>query len=452
MKRAGREMIFWRNSRLSQYTLHTVNIQLKRGNVYPEKARQISLLRVVGYQLFEGADVAWSLVIVSTYFGTFVVHNLHSSAASYGWAITLASLVVAFVSPVLGAAADQSGSRQPYLRVFTVGVVLFTGSLAFVSTLPLAVGLFVCAYVCANFATRFYTALLPAVSNQDNLSTIASVAVALGYVVGLASLVALSSLVPTNAAAQSVFIPFAMLYLILAMPTMLLTPDFPIRQTSSALRGAYAELFATFRHARNYRDLIRFLTAYLLASIVSNAVINFMGRFGEQILGYQSNELQYLYAPGAIVGAIGALCVFAPLIKHIGARRTLLVTLVIWFVMLVVFLSVHDRQLFQYLAGPLVGLGLSGVATASRTLIVAFSPLEKSAEFWGLYGFCSLVSMVLGDLTFTTALYWIGDDLRGFQTAFSVLMFYVVIAFFIVWKLPNATPSSKNVVRQDHCY
>ena len=78
------------------------------------------------YSIFEAADSGWSLIIVSTYFGTFLQVVLKEPGADFGWAVTLAALIIAVISPLLGAAADASGRRQPYLRFFVFGVVLCT--------------------------------------------------------------------------------------------------------------------------------------------------------------------------------------------------------------------------------------------------------------------------------------------------------------------------------------
>jgi MFS-type transporter involved in bile tolerance (Atg22 family) len=59
------------------------------------------------YSTFEAADSSWSLIVVSTYFGTFLQVVLGRRGADFGWAVTVGALLVAVFSPVLGAAADR---------------------------------------------------------------------------------------------------------------------------------------------------------------------------------------------------------------------------------------------------------------------------------------------------------------------------------------------------------
>ena len=97
------------------------------------------------YSLFEAGDSAWSLIIVSTYFSTFLQVVLKEPGAEFGWGVTVGALLIALLSPVLGANADNSGRRQPYLRWFVLGAALCTAGLTWVHTLSTAMLLFILA-------------------------------------------------------------------------------------------------------------------------------------------------------------------------------------------------------------------------------------------------------------------------------------------------------------------
>jgi UMF1 family MFS transporter len=178
------------------------------------------------YSLFECADSAWSLIIVSTYFGTFLQVVLKQPGVEFGWAVTVASLLIALASPLLGAAADHRGRRQPYLRVCVLCTVLFTAALSFAGTIWAAMLLFMLAYISANAAFTFFTAMLPAVTTKRNIATATGMTVGLGYAGGLASILLLSPLAPTDELVGRIFLPMALLYFAFAYPIMFLAPDF----------------------------------------------------------------------------------------------------------------------------------------------------------------------------------------------------------------------------------
>ncbi len=56
------------------------------------------------YSIFEAGDSGWSLIVVSTYFGTFLQVVLREPGSHIGWAVTAGALITAVASPVLGAA------------------------------------------------------------------------------------------------------------------------------------------------------------------------------------------------------------------------------------------------------------------------------------------------------------------------------------------------------------
>ncbi|MGZ5226002.1 MAG: hypothetical protein ACXWIE_21650 [Burkholderiales bacterium] len=122
--------------------------------------------RVASYVVYEAGDSAWSLIVVSVYFGAFVQNVLHKPGADFGWALALANALTALVSPLAGAAADVGGKRKPYLRLFISGAALCTAGIGLARTSGFAMALFTTAFVCVNAAFTLYTALLPAVSED----------------------------------------------------------------------------------------------------------------------------------------------------------------------------------------------------------------------------------------------------------------------------------------------
>ncbi|HTN72422.1 MAG TPA: MFS transporter [Methylomirabilota bacterium] len=200
------------------------------------------------YSLFEAGDSAWSLIIVSTYFGTFLQVVLKEPGADFGWAVTTAALIIAAISPLLGAASDNSGRRQPYLRVLVFAVALCTAALAWATTLTLAILLFILAYICVNGAFTFFTAMTPAVSNEKNVSAVITMTVGVGYAGSLLCMLILSKLVQSDELAGRVFLPMALIYLVLALPAMYLAPDFPPKAgTRMDVVAAYGRIRQTFR-------------------------------------------------------------------------------------------------------------------------------------------------------------------------------------------------------------
>jgi len=413
------------------------------------------------YSIFEAADSAWSLIIVSTYFGTFLQIVLKQPGAHFGWAVTTGALIVAAISPILGAAADHSGRRQPYLRFFVYGAVLCTAGLAWAHLVPVALLLFILAYVCVNAAFTFFSAMTPAVSNERTVSTVISMTVGVGYAGGLICILGLSRLVPSDEMAGRVFLPMALIYLALALPAMYLAPDFvPKGHARVDLRAAYGRMRQTFQEARKYRHLFRFLIGDFLYENAVASVITLMGLYSRNVMGFQASELAGLFGPSIVVAMLAAWLVFGPLVRAIGPKYALLIDLLVWLLLFASVLAIRPgaaldlgvfhfdaRLLFSAVVAPLAGVGLAGVWSTSRVFLTALTPAEKSGEFWGLYNLSGRTASLLGDATWSVALTILGEQLFGYQVAVIALAIYVLLGAGLIVTLPDVRPSPLNFLQ-----
>jgi UMF1 family MFS transporter len=410
------------------------------------------------YSLFECADSAWSLIIVSTYFGTFVQVVLKQSGAEFGWAVTIASMAIALASPMLGAAADHSGRRQPYLRFFVFCTVAFTAALGLAGTAWVALLLFALAYVSANAAFTFFTAMLPAIATQKNVAVITAMTVGLGYAGGLASIVLLSPLAPTDELVGRIFLPMALLYGVFAFPAMFIAPDFASTGRRQIDMGAaYRRIGQTFGEARKHRFLFLFLVGDFLYENAVAAVITLMGLYSRNIMGFSAHELKQVFGPAIIIAMLSAWGLFGPLITKIGPKRAVLFDLGIWLLLFVaVFLIppgatlalgpllLDSKALFIYVVSPLAGIGLAGVWSASRVLLTALTPVEKAGEFWGLYNLSGRTASVLGSATWSVILTVLGERILGYQMALMALALYVNAGAIFIAAIPDVRPSGEN--------
>lgn len=413
------------------------------------------------YSLFEAGDSAWSLIIVSTYFGTFLQVVLKEPGADFGWAVTAGALVIAALAPFLGSAADNSGRRQPYLRFFVFGLVLSTAGLAWTTTAPVALGLFILGYICANGAFTFFTAMLPAVSNARNVSAIVSMTVGLGYGGGLVCLLTLGRLVPADEFAGRVFLPMSLIYLAFAFPAMYLAPDFAPKAASKVdLRSAYRRLSQTFRAARQHKHLFTFLVGDFLYENAVASVITLMGLYSRNVMGFKAEELTGLFGPSIVVAMFSAWALFGPLIRRIGPKKAVLLDLLVWLVLFAMVLIIKPgvsldlgpwhleaKRLFALAVAPLAGIGLAGVWSSSRVLLTALTPAEQSGEFWGLYNLSGRTASVLGDATWSAILTAFGERIFGYDMAVAALAIYVLLGAALIATLPDARPSAANFVR-----
>src|SRR6185436_18308841 len=125
---------------------------------------------VIGWLLFDWAAQPYFTLIqtfvFAPYFATYVASDPAAGQAMWGFAAAAGGLVIALLSPVLGAVADAAGRRKPWIAAF--GLLLMFGTMLLwfgkpgdpAIVLPL-LGAYVIATIGVEFATVFNNAMMP---------------------------------------------------------------------------------------------------------------------------------------------------------------------------------------------------------------------------------------------------------------------------------------------------
>lgn len=399
--------------------------------------------------MYDFADTIYSMNVYTLYFGLFLATAFNRDATSFGWALTVANLLVAVISPLLGAMSDASQRRLPFLRFFAVGTAITTALIGFSTSYVTAVLLFVLSYTCYSAAGNFYQALLPGLGNEKNVSKVSGIGVALGYVGSIAGIGAMMLVVKGPAQYVLVFPISAALYLLFALPGLTAVPDFapPSRKVVFDIRDAYRRLADTAANARRYPGLVRFLVADFIYENAINAVIGFMTIYATKVVGFSDSDLQSFFIFSTVFAVIFGFA-FGPIVDKIGPKKSVLITLCIWLVTFpLVTLASTPAQLTY--VGPLAGIGLAAVWISSRTYLIALAPVEKSGEFFGLYSLSGKSAGVVGVGIWTLVLWLLSDrfsEVIALKSAVWVMWGFIVIGIAMVVTLPNVRPSRANVL------
>src|SRR5450631_4660734 len=132
--------------------------------------------------------------VFAPYFATHVAADPASGQSMWGFATAAAGLVIALLSPVLGAIADASGRRKPWIAAFGALLVIGSclmwfgrpGDVAGIPALLLAYGI---ASIGAEFATVFNNAMMPTLVPPERIGRLSGTGWATGYVGGILSLI-----------------------------------------------------------------------------------------------------------------------------------------------------------------------------------------------------------------------------------------------------------------------
>jgi MFS transporter, UMF1 family len=267
--------------------------------------------RIRAWALYDWANSAFATTILAailpTYFSAVAGANLPSEAtATAYWSLTLSisTFIVAILSPILGTISDIKRGKKAFLAVFTGIGVIGTGLLVLVSTGDwlMAALFFVIGRIGFSGALVFYDALLPHVAREEDQDKVSSQGFALGYLGGgilLAINVLMFTLWPDSPFAYGgirlSFLSVAIWWVVFSIPLFHDVPEPPsataqLGEGESLLKVSFGRVIQTFREISQYRELFKYLVAFLIFNDPINTIIGLAAIYGAE-LGFGTTEL-----------------------------------------------------------------------------------------------------------------------------------------------------------------
>jgi MFS transporter, UMF1 family len=371
--------------------------------------------KVFSWLLFDFANTSFSVMMVTfvfpLYFKNIICKGDPSGDALWGFSISLSMLLVAVISPVLGAAADYSGKRKRFLLFFTLTSVVATAFLALSGPgmAVAAVLLFIVANMGFEGGLVFYDAFLKELATDKSVGRVSGYGFAMGYLGALSILLLVQPLLSKGIVLSNMpnvqlsFLVVAIFFALFAAPLFFVLRDEKKEErpaiSFAALISSIREVKNTVQHIMSYPDLVRFLLAYFFYNDAILTVIAFSSIYAQNTLGFTTGELIrffMLVQTTAIAGSV----VFGFVTDKIGPKKTIVITLLIWFVVVFAAIFADSKELFFY-TGMLAGMAMGSSQAASRSMMTRLTPREHVTEFFGFYdGTFGKASAVVGPLVF----------------------------------------------------
>jgi UMF1 family MFS transporter len=372
---------------------------------------------VFGWAMYDFANSGYTTVVLTAVFNAYFVGVVAGNAAwaTLAWtgALAVSSALVMLMMPALGAYADLRAAKKRILLLCTVGCVLATAALAFAGPGDLwwAVVAIIVSNMFYSFGESLVAAFLPELARRDALGRVSGWGWSFGYFGGMLTLgLSLAYVLWAQGQGQKAtqFVPVTMgitavVYALAALVTFALLKERARPQATQADAAAgplesLRRLYATWQHARQYRDF-----AWLLASAVAyqagiSVVIALAAVYAEQVLGFKQAQTMMLVFLVNIASAAGAFA-FGYFQDRAGHKRALAITLVGWIVMTVMAMLATTAAVF-WVAAVIAGLCMGSSQSAGRAMAGLFAPPLRLAEFFGLWTFATRLAAILGPLTY----------------------------------------------------
>jgi UMF1 family MFS transporter len=392
------------------------------------------------------------VAVFPVYFVSIARSDLPESKATQAIATanTIVAVVLALLSPVLGAVSDYVAAKKRMLGAsMLVGAAAVAG-MFFVQQgdYRLALVLFVISLIGATTSTVFYDALLPHIASQDEIDRVSSAGYAVGYVGG-GVLLALNlawilkpewfglpsgpnltdseRTLPTRLALLSV----AVWWVVFSVPLFRRVPEPPrTREADEVGQGnvlltPFVRVGETFRALRGYKQAFLMLLAFMIYNDGIQTIQKMAATYGKE-LGIADSVLIASILIVQFVGFPFAF-LFGAIAGRIGAKRTIFIGLLVYAGISVLGFYMRTAWHFMLLAA-MVATVQGGTQALSRSLFASLVPTHKSGEFFGFYSVFEKFASIFGPLLFWVTIATTGSSRYAIL---SVILFFAIGAFVL---------------------
>ena len=390
----------------------------------------------VGWYFYDWANSAFSTTVLAVFLGPYLTAVTEAAADADGFVyplgawlpiaadsffpymVSLSVVLQVFFLPVLGAISDYTHLKKRFLGIFAYVGAFATMGTYFLNGDNYLLGgvLFLVANLSFGAAMVFYNAFLVDIATPDERDKVSSQGWALGYLGG--GILLLLNLIFLQLVAEPMGISTAhavRICMASAGAWWAVFTIIPLRRLvqrnarkelpegQGYIRVGFSQLGHTLRKLPQLPQTMLFLVAYLLYHDGIQTVIALSAQFGSQELGAGESTLVMLILMVQFVAFFGALG-FGYLARWTGAKRAILISLVVW-TAVTVYAYAFLESIPQFFAmAAVIGVVLGGSQALSRSLFSQMIPHGQEAEYFSLYEVSERGTSWMGPLVFGLAL------------------------------------------------
>ncbi len=403
--------------------------------------------------MYDWANSTYNLTITTAifpiYFSAITPENVDffwlskKNSVVYTYSVSLAFLIIAFLSPFLSGIADYSDRKKTFMQAFVLLGSLSCMSLFFFDENHISLGVFFFITASIGYAGSlvFYNAYLPEIATPDQFDRISAKGYSLGYIGSvillIINLVVISfyasfGLANEGEASRWAFLCVGVWWFGFSLYTFKHLPK-PAPEasdhTQSVLLSGFQELKKVFGEVRENSTLTRFLLAFFFYSMGFQTIMYLASIFGSEELKLPSNNLIGVVLVIQLVAILGAM-LFTRLAKRIGNLPTLTAAVGLCILICVAAYFTYTEVQF-YLLAVLVGLIMGGIQSMSRsTYAKLLPPTTDHASYFSFYEFTEKTGIVLGTATFGL----LDDITPSMRNSLFALAFYFVLGLIFLFR------------------
>lgn len=387
------------------------------------------------YDVGNSAFVMLSSALIPVYFAS-IAEEGSSIVVAWGYAETVASLILALVMPILGSLADIAGNKKKFFVGFAGTGAIACAALGIPEHALAFLVVYVVAAIMLNGSMVFYDAFLIDATTEDRYDKVSSHGYAWGYIGSCVPFIVCLVIVlggPSfgiNAmiGMKIAFVITALWWIIFAIPLIKNVHQIHgKKQEGSLVVSTFSSLLETMKNIARDKRLLFFVIAFFFYIDGVHTVIRMATSYGTD-LGIDSTQLvlallvtQFVAFPSAIA--------YGKIANRFGTVRMLLVGVFAYFC-IVLFAAFFLKSAVEFwILAICVGLFQGGIQALSRSEYGKLIPKHKANEYYGFFDIFGKYAAVMGTFLVSFFTQVTGDSSFG---VLSIAVLFIIGFFFLL--------------------
>ncbi len=358
------------------------------------------------------------------------------STAYLSYAISLSTLIVALLGPILGTVADRKNHKKPLFTFFMMTGVIGCAGLAVPKSWLLFLTIFVIAKVGFSGSLIFYDSMLVDVTSDERMDEVSSQGYAWGYIgscvpfvislglvlgsdkIGISGTLAMVLAFGINAAWWlGVTIPLLKNY----------EQKYYVEAGNEGVREAFGRLVHVLAETKENKKVLLFLIAFFFYIDGVYTIIEMATSYGKDV-GISDTSLLLALLLTQVV-AFPCAIVFGKLANRFAGHQLISVCIVAYFAVAVYAIWL-DRAWEFWMMATFVGVFQGAIQALSRSYFAKIIPKEKSSEYFGIFDIFGKGASFMG-----TMLMGISTQLFGTSKAGVIVIAVMFVVGFFFFRL-----------------
>lgn len=445
--------------------------------------------RIWGWYFFDWASQPYNTLLLTFIFGPYFAEiargyymgtGLDEEAAKaaaqayWGFGLTISSIIIAVLAPILGAIADGTGRRLVWIWTFSIFYVVGAFGLWWVmpggeaDMLVWAVAFFGLGFIGMEFTTIFTNALMPTLTDHEDIGAISGSGFAFGYLGGLVSLIVMLTLLAPNATTGKTLIGIeplfgldiearegtravgpltALWYVVFMIPFFLWVKEPKTLATPLRIGAALQSLQDLIKGLRFRKSLSAYLASSLFYRDALNALYGFGGVYASNVLNWSITQIGVFGILGGITAML-ASWLGGRLDRKYGPKFVIGWSIIVLMLVCVVIVGMTRESLWGipmdpessmpdiifYICGGLIGAAGGPLQAASRTMLVRHTTPDRATEAFGLFALSGKVASFISPFLIAIVSHYSQSARIGISPVIGLFLLGLIL---LIWVKPK---------------